>query len=142
MPITRRHLQLSLAVLWLFDGILQCQPYMFSRNFAQGILVPASQGQPRLVAGPLHVVTSLVLAQPALANAAFALTQIGLGLFLFSRRHARAALIASIAWALGVWFFGEGLGGIVAGANLLSGAPGAALLYAVIALLARMAPGA
>jgi len=136
VPITRRHLQLSLAVLWLFDGILQCQPYMFSRNFARGILMPASQGQPHFVAAPLHAATNLVLAQPVLTNAVFALTQIGLGVLLLTRRHARWALLASIVWALGVWFFGEGLGGIVAGATLLSGAPGAAVLYAILAALA------
>ena len=57
-------------------------------------------------------------------------------LALLSRRHARLALSASIVWALSVWFVGEGLGGIAGGGTLLAGAPGAALLYAVLACLA------
>ena len=76
------------------------------------------------------------LAQPVLANGAFALIQIALGLGILSRRFSRVALGASIVWALSVWFVGEGIGGLGAGATLLTGAPGAALLYAVIAVLA------
>ena len=41
------------------------------------------------------------------------------------------------AWSIGVWFLGEGLGGVTGGtATFLSGAPGAAALYAVLALAA------
>ncbi|HEY5303439.1 MAG TPA: hypothetical protein VIJ86_05230 [Acidimicrobiales bacterium] len=136
MRITRRHLQVSLAVLWLFDGALQCQPIMFSRFLARGILTPAGTSQPTAIAAPLHVVAELVSAHPALANGAFAVTQIVLGLALFTRRFSRIALAASIVWALSVWIMGEGLGGLATGATLLTGAPGAALLYAVIAILA------
>jgi hypothetical protein len=136
MRITRRHLQLSLAMLWLLDGALQCQPYMFRGNFARAILAPAGMGQPTVVAAPVHWAAALVVAHPALANGGFAAVQIGLGLALLSRRLARVALAASIAWAIGVWFIGEGLGGVASGATLLAGAPGAALLYGVIAALA------
>jgi hypothetical protein len=53
------------------------------------------------------------------------------------RRTARIALIASIVWALGVWYTGEGLSGLASGhASLLTGAPGSALLYAVLAAAA------
>jgi hypothetical protein len=134
--ITRRHLQVSLGSLWLLDGALQCQPIMFSREFARQILAPAGVGQPTALAEPLHLVGALVSAQPALANGAFVLIQIILGLGLLTRRFNRAALAASIAWALSVWIVGEGLGGLATGATLLTGAPGAALLYAVIAVLA------
>jgi len=136
MRITRRGLQVALGALWLFDGLLQLQPYMFSRGFVSGILAPVNQGQPAVVAAPLHLMASLVSAHPALANSSFALTQILLGLGILTRRFNRVALSASVLWALSVWFFGEGLGGLATGATLLAGAPGAALLYAVIALLA------
>lgn len=136
MHITRRHLQVSLAALWLLDGALQCQPYMFSRDFARNVLSPAAHGQSVRVAEPLHVVATLVSAHPALTNGGFAIIQILLGLGLLTRRFTRVALAASIAWALSVWVVGEGFGGVATGATLLSGAPGAALLYAVIAILA------
>ena len=128
MRISRRHLQVSLAVLWLLDGALQCQPSMFGPNFARKILSPARHGLPAIMASPLHVVAALESASPALANGGFALIQIALGVGLLTRRFTRVALLASIAWALSVWVVGEGLGGVTAGATVLSGAPGAALL--------------
>lgn len=136
MRITRRHLQVSLGSLWLLDGALQCQPIMFSGAFAHHIVAPADVGQLSVLAEPLQVVRALVSTQPALANGAFALIQILLGVGLVTRRYNRAALAASIVWALSIWIVGEGLGGLGVGATLLTGAPGAALLYAVIAVLA------
>ena len=136
MQITRRHLQVSLGSLWLLDGVLQCQPTMFSRDFARQVLAPAGVGQPAAIAEPLHLVRDLLSAQPAVVNGIFVLIQIALGLGLATRRFNRVALAGSIAWALSVWVVGEGLGGLATGATLLTGAPGAAVLYAVIAALA------
>ena len=46
------------------------------------------------------------------------------------------ALAASVVWALGVWWFGEGLGGVLNGvASPLNGAPGAVIIYALLAVL-------
>ncbi len=136
MRITRRHLQVSLGALWLLDGALQCQPSMFGPFFTHQILAPARDGLPSLLAGPLHTLATIVSSQPALANAGFAIIQIALGVGLLTRRFTRLALGASIAWALMVWIAGEGLGGITTGATIPMGAPGAALIYAVIAILA------
>ena len=48
----------------------------------------------------------------------------------------KLALAASIAWSLGVWWIGEGLGGVLSGtADPLSGAPGAVIIYALLAVL-------
>lgn len=48
----------------------------------------------------------------------------------------RVALALSFGWSLGVWWIGEGLGGILTGsASPLTGAPGAALLYLLIGLI-------
>jgi hypothetical protein len=134
--ITRRHLQIGLGSLWLLDGALQCQPFMFGRGFASQILAPAGVGLPGLLGEPLHAAIRVASDQPVLANGAFALIQILLGLGLLTRRFTRVTLGASIVWALSVWIGGEGLGGLGAGATLLTGAPGAALLYAVIAVVA------
>lgn len=135
--VTRRGLQLGLAVLWLLDAALQFQPYMFSRSFARDVIAASADGQPVVVAGPVHLLGDVVAAHPVLTNAAFACIQLALAIGLFWRRSARTALFASIAWSLGVWWLGEGLGGLLSGhAMLLTGAPGAVLFYAVVAAAA------
>ena len=54
----------------------------------------------------------------------------GLGLGLLVPRTAKVALVASLPWAVGVWYFGEGLSGLASGhTSLLTGAPGAVVLY-------------
>ena len=48
----------------------------------------------------------------------------------------RLALAASVAWSVAVWWFGEGLGGVLnGGAGPLDGGPGAVIIYALIAVL-------
>jgi hypothetical protein len=136
MTITRRNLQLGLAVIWLLDGALQCQRFMFTRAFARTVLAPAGHGQPGLVAHSVHWASSIVLAHPLLTNTGFAAVQLAIGLGLFTRRWARLALATSFVWGLGVWWFGEGIGGLTTGETLVTGAPGAALLYSVITVLA------
>jgi hypothetical protein len=132
----RRFLQLALAGLWLLDGVLQLQPYMFSRAFAQHVLVPAASGNPAFIAGPITSAARLVAQHSSGANNAFATTQLVLGLAIAWRPTVKAALAASIVWALAVWCLGEGLGGVLTGhASLIAGGPGAALLYAVLAVL-------
>jgi hypothetical protein len=134
--ISRRTLQLGLAVLWLLDGALQCQRFMFTRAFAQTTLAPTGDGQPAFVAHTVHWASNLVVAHPVLTNTGFAAIQLGIGLGLCVRRSVRWALAVSVIWGVGVWWLGEGIGGLTTGETLLTGAPGAALLYSVIALLA------
>lgn len=136
-PTTRRGLQQALGLLWLLDGALQFQPFMLGKGFARQILGPAADGQPHLVAGPAHWAANVIAAHPVIWDVPFATVQLALGIGMLISRTARAALAASVAWALGVWFFGEALSGLATGnASLLSGAPGAVLLYAVLALAA------
>jgi hypothetical protein len=132
---TRRGLEIVLGVLWLLDGALQFQPFMFTRDFFAGILGMATMGLP----GPVTTVNlgigDLLIAHPVLFNTIFATLQVALGLGLLWPRTANVARGASIAWALGVWVIGEGFGGLgMAGTSLLTGAPGAAVLYAVLGL--------
>jgi uncharacterized membrane protein len=79
----------------------------------------------------------LILAHPVLFDAFFASVQIALGLTFFAKRTVRLAIVASAVWAVGVWYLGEGLGGL-AGDHMtaLSGAPGAALLYGILGIAA------
>jgi hypothetical protein len=132
---TRRKLQLALGVIWLLDGILQYQPAMFSKAFPQ-MLAAASAGNPAVVAGPVNWSANLVDHHLVLLNAFFATVQLALGLGIAWRPTVKLALGASVAWALAVWWLGEGLGGVLAGtASPVNGAPGAVLLYALLAVL-------
>jgi hypothetical protein len=123
--------------MWLLDGALQAQPFMFTSGFATQVIAPAGQGQPELVAAPVHWVSTVIAAHPVPWNAAFAAIQLLVGAGLLVPRTARPALAASITWGLGVWYFGEGLLGLAGGDSSLSaGAPGGALLLAVLAAAA------
>jgi hypothetical protein len=138
---SRRSLCLALGVLWLLDGALQLQSFMFTRGFATSIIAPAAAGQPRFVADAVEWNARVIAGHPVLFNALFASFQLALGLAFLFRRTAGLAVVASVAWAGGVWYFGEGLGGVLGvHGTALVGAPGAALLYAVLALAAW--PGA
>ena len=135
--VTRRQLQIVLALLWGVDGLLQLQPHMFTRSFATEVIAPTAQGQPALIAGLIHLTVRIILLQPAAFNAVFGGVQLALAAGLIYRKTTRWALAGSIVWGLSVWATGEGFGGLLAGgANLITGEPGAALLYAVLALAA------
>ncbi len=136
-PITRRHVQIGLGVLWLLDGLLQLQPFMFTSRFASQVIAPTSAGQPGWVSWPVHHGAQLIGSHPVPADVVFAGVQLALGVGFLVRRTVRTAAAASVLWAIGVWFFGEGLGGLAGGtASFLTGGPGAAVLYAVLALAA------
>jgi hypothetical protein len=135
--ITRRHLEVALGLLWLLDGALQLQPFMLGTGFAKQVIAPTAAGQPHFVAGPVLWGARLIAAHPVALDVPFAAVQLLIGLGLLVPRTARLALAASIPWSLGVWFLGEGLSGLASGhASLLTGAPGSASLYAVLALAA------
>lgn len=133
VPITRRHFQVVLGLLWILDGALQLQPFMRSQYFARLILDTNASGQAGFVTQPMLWVSGIILAHPASLDAIFAAVQVAMGLGLLWRRSALVALGASIPWALAVWYLGEGLGGLSGGHTaMVSGAPGSALLYAVL----------
>ena len=132
----RRGLQITLGLIWLLDAGLQYQPYMFTRGFARDILAPAADGSPPVVHGPVSWAAGLVAAHPVVWNTLFATVQLLLAAGLLWRPAVRAALAGSVAWALGVWWIGEGAGGLMAGGTLsYTEAPGAALLYVLLAVL-------
>ncbi|MGH9029000.1 MAG: hypothetical protein ACRDV4_05235, partial [Acidimicrobiales bacterium] len=135
-PDRRRVLQLVLATLWVVDGVLQLQALMFSRSFGREMIAPMAVGNPTPIAHSIHWVGFAIANNAGPSNGAFALIQLLLGLGLAWRRTVKPALAASIGWALLVWWFGEGLGGVLNGnANPITGAPGAVVVYALVALL-------
>ena len=134
-PDSRRVLQLALAGLWLLDAVLQYQSAMFSRAFPQ-MLADAAHGNPAVIADPITWTARLIDHHVVAMNAIFATVQLLLGLGIAWRPTVRLALGASIAWALAVWWLGEGLGMVLTGtASPVNGAPGAVILYALLAVL-------
>ena len=137
VPLTRQTLRTVLGVMWLLDGALQLQSYMFTRGFARQIIAPTAAGQPLFVSGPVRWNAELIAHQPVLFDAVFAGIQLAIGIGLLLPRTWRLALVGSVLWAGGVWYLGEGLGGVAGGhSTALVGAPGAAVLYIVLALAA------
>lgn len=135
--------QVCLGLLWLIDGVLQCQPYMFGRSFITGVLLPSAAGQPRFISALLTWMAHLIEPQVAAFNALAAATEVLIGIGLLYRRTVRPALVVSLVWASGIWLVGEGAGMVLTGtASPLTGAPGAALLYVLAGLLCwpRSAP--
>lgn len=129
--------QIALGLIWLIDGALQCQPFMFHSSFVTDVILPNADGQPGFIASPITWIAHQIEPRAALFNALAAAVQllIAVGL-LAGRRFVKPALAVSFAWAAGIWFAGEGLGGLLSdGANPLTGAPGAALLYIVAGLI-------
>jgi len=131
----RRVLQLTLAGAWLLDGVLQFQSSLYTQAFGQMIGGTAA-GNPAVIARPIGWNAAFVEQHLALLNTVFAAFQLLLGLGIAYRPTVRVALAASVAWSLAVWWLGEGLGGVLSGnASPVNGAPGAVILYALLAVL-------
>lgn len=135
--LTRRHVRVAVGALWLLDAGLQAQPHLFNAGWWRDDLSQSVMGQPALVARSILSAVGLIAAHPAAWNAAFVAVQAMIGLCLVSGRFERAAIAASIPWALGIWWIGEGLGGLPTGFGLFAaGAPGPVLYYPLLGLLA------
>jgi hypothetical protein len=133
---TARRAQTVLGLLWLLDGGLQFQSFMYSRGFLQSLLAGAS-GEPAWLHASILWGVRVANGDLGLWNTLFAVTQVLIGAGLLIRPLARPALLASCGWALVVWWFGEAFGGLLAGmAQPLTGAPGGVLLYVLVGLLA------
>jgi cytochrome oxidase Cu insertion factor (SCO1/SenC/PrrC family) len=143
-PRPRRFIRIAFGVLWLVDGVLQAQPGM-AGGLPSAVAGPAAAVSPRWVQEVVNAGLAGWDFHPVQAAAAAVWIQIGLGLWLLAADAgwwSRLAGLASAAWALVVWVFGEAFGGIFApGLSWLTGAPGAVALYlaagALLALPAR-----
>ena len=140
---SRRTIQTVLGLIWLLDGALQFQSFMYSKGFVQ-LLTGVSAGQPSWVASSVNWGAHRLQANMDVYNTLFALVQVAIGLGLLYRRTVKPALAVSFVWALVVWWFGEAFGmlfmattpmGGFAMASPLTGAPGAVLLYGLIGLI-------
>jgi hypothetical protein len=132
----RRAIQTVLGLIWLLDGVLQFQSFMYSNGFVHMISSGAA-GQPEWLSSTIKWAAHILHSNLTFLNTLSALTQVIIGVGLLCRPAVKAALALSFAWSLVVWWIGEALGNLFAvTANPLTGAPGAVLLYAVIGLLA------
>lgn len=140
-PVARRFLRIAFGILWIFDGILQAQPEM-PAGLPSQVIEPAAASAPVWLQ---HLVRwgELVWNQhPVEAAAATVWIQVGIGLWLLVAprgRWSQAGGLASVAWGLAVWIFGESLGGILSpGVSWLTGAPGSVLFYVWAGILVAL----
>jgi hypothetical protein len=82
MRISRRTLQIGLGLLWLLDGALQLQPFMFTKTFGRTVIAPGGADQPGIVSHPIRLAAQLVIAHPVITNCVFAVIQLALGIGL------------------------------------------------------------
>jgi hypothetical protein len=132
---TRRTVQTVLGLMWLLDGALQFQSFMYSKGFID-MLTQMMPGQPHWLGSSMQWAANIAAGDLTLFNTLFALTQVFIGLGILYRPTVKPALAVSFGWALVVWWFGEAFGMLFMNmASPLTGAPGAVLLYAVIGLM-------
>ncbi len=135
-PARADALRRVLGVLWLADALVKILIPFGDRASDQAYeqIMTAETGPPGLHYF-LAWETRLFLAHPLLWWLPAAV-ELCIGAWLAARPGSRRALAVSIVWALVVWVAGEGAGGLFGGvASVLTGYPGAALLYAVAAAL-------
>lgn len=130
MTMSRLWLQRILGVIWFIDGLLQLKPQMFTQSFVSQVILPVAQSQPGWIAHSVNWAASIIAPHIGPYNAIFAGIQLLIGLGLMFNVKVRETLILSFVWTIIVWWFSEGLGQLFTGqALLLTGAPGAVLLY-------------
>ncbi len=131
-PAWRELLRIGFGALWIFDGLLQAQPSM-AAGLPSQVIEPTASSSPGWVQHIVNWAGTTWSYHPIQAGAAAVWIQIGIGVWLIAAPRglwSRLGGLASVAWGLVVWVFGEAFGGIFApGLTWLFGAPGAAAFY-------------
>ncbi|MHB8491404.1 MAG: hypothetical protein ACYDA6_04205 [Solirubrobacteraceae bacterium] len=132
---THRAMVSALGLMWLLDGALGFQSFMYSNGFVE-LLRQGATGQPLWLESSITWSAHIVQHNLTAWNTLFALIQVLIGLGLLYRPTVKPALALSFAWALLVWWFAESFGMLfMMMATPLAGAPGAVLLYAIVGLI-------
>jgi hypothetical protein len=141
--VTRRGVRIILGVLWLVDAALQAAPALFTADWWRGDLAQSVMGEPLPINRSIFWAVDIIAAHPAAWNTAFVAVQALLGLALIIGRFERTAIVVSIGYGLGIWWVGEGFGGLPTGFALLAaGSPGPVVFYLLLGLLAWPRRGA
>ncbi len=82
---SRRTVQTVLGLIWLLDGGLQFQSFMYGKGFIQ-LLTGLTGGQPQWVSSSVTWGATTLHSHQTVFNTAFALVQIAIGLGLPRRR--------------------------------------------------------
>ena len=134
----RSLLRIGFGLIWILDGILQAQPKM-AGGLASQVIEPTAAASPAWVQHLVNWGGTIWSFHPIQAGAASVWIQVGIGVWLLAAKTgpwSRLAGLASVAWGMVVWVFGESFGGIFApGLSWLTGAPGAVLIYVVAGAL-------
>jgi cytochrome oxidase Cu insertion factor (SCO1/SenC/PrrC family) len=134
----REALRIGFGLLWVLDALLLTQSGM-AAGLPSQVIEPAAAASPGWVQGVVGWAGTAWAYHPVQAGCAAVCIEAGIGIWLLAARRgplSRLAGAASLGWGLVVWVFGEAFGGIFApGLSWLSGAPGAALPYAVAGAL-------
>jgi len=137
-PAWRQLLRIGFGVIWIFDGLLQAQPAM-PAGLPSQVIEPTAASSPGWVQHIVNWAGTAWSYHPIQAAASVVWIQIGIGVWLIAAPRgpwSRLAGLASVAWGLVVWVFGESFGGIFApGLTWLFGAPGAVLFYCAAGVL-------
>lgn len=133
MPFSRRTIQALLGVIWFIAGLLQLKPQMFTKAFVEQIILPTAQGQPGWIASSITWAAHVIAPHIGIYNVLFAAIQLLIGLALIFNMMVKFTLVISFIWTVMVWWLAEGFGQLLTGQSLLlTGAPGAVLLYGLI----------
>jgi hypothetical protein len=131
---TTRTAQTVLGLIWLLDGGLQFQSFMYSKGFIQ-MLTSMAPGQPHWLTSSIDWGANIAAGNLDLWNTLFALTQCLIGFTLLYRPTVKLGLLGTFGWSLVVWWFGEAFGMLFMNmAQPLTGAPGV-LMYALVGLV-------
>ena len=140
-PAWRELLRIGFGVIWIFDGLLQAQPAM-PAGLPSQVIEPTAASSPTWVQHVVNWAGTSWSYHPIQAGASAVWIQLGIGVWLIAAPRgfwSRFAGLASVAWGLVVWVFGEAFGGIFApGLTWLFGAPGAALFYCAAGALVAL----
>ena len=111
--VTTRGIQIALGMVWLLDGLFQFKSFMFTHAIVSEVFAPAAAKQWSIVGGPMKTFDNFYGRDLTLWNTLSGEIQVAIGLgLIISRRTVRPALLISFGWALVVWWFGEGFGGL------------------------------
>ncbi len=128
----RRLLRVSFGILWIFDGILQGQASI-PLGMAPQVIQPAAATSPGWVQHLDNSMATIWSYHPVTAPAAAVWIQVGLGVWLLAASKgtwSRVGGLATLAWGLIVWIFGEAFGQVFSpGQSWMFGLPGSVLLY-------------